>query len=138
MISEVSQTEKDKYCMYHFIYMQNLKKTQQVNKYNNNNKKEVVSQTQRTNQRLWGCDKVCKIVVMEWKIQSTGCKIGSVIYCTTRGIQLTFCNSYKYNVTMYTTILMTESEEELKNLLMKLKEESEKAGLKLNIQKMKI
>ena len=34
--------------------------------------------------------------------------------------------------------LMTESEEELKSLLMKLKEESEKAGLKLNIQKTKI
>ena len=36
------------------------------------------------------------------------------------------------------TTLMTESEEELKSLLMKVKEESEKAGLKLNIQKMKI
>ena len=34
--------------------------------------------------------------------------------------------------------LMTESEEELKSLLMKVKEESEKAGLKLNIKKMKI
>ena len=33
---------------------------------------------------------------------------------------------------------MTESEEELKNLLMKVKGESEKAGLKLNIQKTKI
>ena len=33
---------------------------------------------------------------------------------------------------------MTESEEELKSLLMKVREESEKAGLKLNIQKMKI
>ena len=33
---------------------------------------------------------------------------------------------------------MAESEEELKSLLMKLKEESEKVGLKLNIQKMKI
>ena len=33
---------------------------------------------------------------------------------------------------------MAESEEELKNLLMKLKEESEKVGLKLNIQKVKI
>ena len=33
------------------------------------------------------------------------------------------------------TTLMAESEEELKNLLMKVKEESEKAGLKLNIQK---
>ena len=36
------------------------------------------------------------------------------------------------------TTLMAESEEELKTLLMKVKEESEKAGLKLNIQKMKI
>ena len=36
------------------------------------------------------------------------------------------------------TTLMAESEEELKSLLMKVKEESEKAGLKLNIQKMKI
>ena len=36
------------------------------------------------------------------------------------------------------TTLMAESEEELKNLLMKLKEESEKVGLKLNIQKTKI
>ena len=35
-------------------------------------------------------------------------------------------------------ILMAESEEELKSLLMKVKEESEKAGLKLSIQKMKI
>ena len=34
--------------------------------------------------------------------------------------------------------LMAESEEELKNLLMKVKEESEKVSLKLNIQKMKI
>ena len=36
------------------------------------------------------------------------------------------------------TILMAESEEELKSLLMKVKVESEKAGLKLNIQKTKI
>ena len=36
------------------------------------------------------------------------------------------------------TILMAESEEELKSLLMKVKEESEKAGFKLNIQKNKI
>ena len=36
------------------------------------------------------------------------------------------------------TTLMAESEEELKNLLMKVKEESEKLGLKLNIQKMNI
>ena len=36
------------------------------------------------------------------------------------------------------TALMAESEEELKSLLMKVKEESEKVGLKLNIKKMKI
>ena len=36
------------------------------------------------------------------------------------------------------TTIMTESEEELKSLLMKVKEESEKVGLKLNIQKTKI
>ena len=36
------------------------------------------------------------------------------------------------------TTLMAESEEELKSLLRKVKEESEKVGLKLNIQKMKI
>ena len=36
------------------------------------------------------------------------------------------------------TTLMAESEEELKSLLMKVKEESEKAGLELNIQKTKI
>ena len=38
----------------------------------------------------------------------------------------------------YDTTIMAESEEELKSLLMKVKEESEKVGLKLNIQKMKI
>ena len=36
------------------------------------------------------------------------------------------------------TTLMSESEEELKSLLMKVKEEGEKVGLKINIQKMKI
>ena len=39
---------------------------------------------------------------------------------------------------MQVTTLMAESEEELKSLLMKVKEESEKLGLKLNIQKTKI
>ena len=37
-----------------------------------------------------------------------------------------------------TTTLMAESEEELKSLLMKVRQESEKVGLKLNIQKTKI
>ena len=46
----------------------------------------------------------------------------------------------KYNNLRYAddTTLMAESEEKLKNLLMKVKEESEKVGLKLNIQEMKI
>ena len=46
----------------------------------------------------------------------------------------------KYNNLRYAddTTLMTESEEKLKSLLMKVKEESEKVGLKLNIQKTKI
>ena len=44
-------------------------------------------------------------------------------------------NNFRYAAD---TTLMTESEEELKSLLMKMKEESEKVGLKLNIQKVKI
>ena len=44
-------------------------------------------------------------------------------------------NSFRY---VDDTNLMAESEEELKSLLMKVKEESGKAGLKLNIQKTKI
>ena len=42
------------------------------------------------------------------------------------------------NINKLETTLMAESEEELKSLLMKVKEESEKVGLKLNIQKTKI
>ena len=44
-------------------------------------------------------------------------------------------NNFRY---VDDTTLMAESEEELKSLSMKVKEESEKVGLKLNIQKMKI
>ena len=44
-------------------------------------------------------------------------------------------NNLKYE---YNTILMTESEEEIKYHLTRVKEESEKAGLKINIQKNKI
>ena len=44
-------------------------------------------------------------------------------------------NNLRY---VHDTILMAESKEELKNLLMKVKEESEKVGLKLNIQKTRI
>ena len=51
------------------------------------------------------------------------------------GIKIVRRNNLRY---ADDTILLAESEEELKSLLMKVKEESEKAGLKLNIQKMKI
>ena len=44
-------------------------------------------------------------------------------------------NNLRY---VYDTTLMADSKEELKSLLMKVKEESEKVGLKLNIQKTKI
>ena len=53
------------------------------------------------------------------------------------GIKIARRNINNFRYADYTT-LMVESEEELKSLLMKEKEESEKAGLKLNIQKTKI
>ena len=51
------------------------------------------------------------------------------------GIKVAGRNINKY---VDDTILMVKSKEELKNILMKVKEESEKAGSKLNIKKMKI
>ena len=51
------------------------------------------------------------------------------------GIKIAGRNNLRY---ADDTTLMAENEEELKSLLMKVKEESEKAGLKLNIQKTKI
>ena len=53
------------------------------------------------------------------------------------GIKIARRNIDNLRYTDYTT-LMSESKEELKSLLMKVKEESEKTGLKLNIQKTKI
>ena len=53
------------------------------------------------------------------------------------GIKNAGRNIYNLRYTDDTT-LMAESEEELKSLVMDVKEENEKAGLKLNIQKMKI
>ena len=53
------------------------------------------------------------------------------------GIKIARRNTNNLRYTDDTT-LMAESEEELKSLLMKVKEESEKVGLKLNIQKTKI
>ena len=56
---------------------------------------------------------------------------------TQAGIKIARRNINNFRHTDDTT-LMAESEEELKSLLMKVKVESEKVGLKLNIQKMKI
>ena len=53
------------------------------------------------------------------------------------GIKISRRNIYNLRYADDTT-LMEESEEELKSILMKVKEESEKSGLKLNIQKTKI
>ena len=53
------------------------------------------------------------------------------------GIKTAWRNINNLRYADYTT-LMAESEEELKSLLMKVREESEKVGLKLNIQKTKI
>ena len=53
------------------------------------------------------------------------------------GIKIAWRNINNFRYTDNST-LMTESKEELKSFLMKVKEESEKAGLKLNIHKMKI
>ena len=56
---------------------------------------------------------------------------------TQAGIKIAGRNINNLRYADYTT-LMAESEEELKSLVMKVKEESEKVGLKLNIQKTKI
>ena len=53
------------------------------------------------------------------------------------GIKISWRNINNHRYADFTT-LTAESEEGLKSLLMKVKEENEKAGLKLNIQKMKI
>ena len=71
-------------------------------------------------------------------MQSTSCKmLGWMNHKLESRISLTGRNINKRTYADDTTPT-AESEEELKSLLMKVKEESEKAGLKLNIQKMKI
>ena len=57
-----------------------------------------------------------------------------MVYTTT----VQFCISYYSCTGNFAIILMVENEEELKNLLMRVKEKSEKSGLKLHIQKTKI
>ena len=68
-------------------------------------------------------------------LQSTSCKMQGWMKFKLGSRLLGEINNSRYTDD---TTLMTESEEELKNLLMKVQEESEKVGLRLNIQKTKI
>ena len=68
-------------------------------------------------------------------MQNTSCEMASWMSYKLESRLLGEINSLRY---MDDTTLMAESEEELKSLLMRVKEESEKPGLKLNIQKTKI
>ena len=68
-------------------------------------------------------------------MQSTSCDMPG--WMNHKGIKIAWRNINNHRYTEDTT-LMAESEEELKSLLMEVKEESEKVGLKLNIQKTKI
>ena len=63
------------------------------------------------------------------------CKVYHCFHCFLIYINIDDINNLRYTDD---TIVMAESEEELKSLLMKIKEESERVGLKLNIQKTKI
>ena len=68
-------------------------------------------------------------------VQSTSCKMPGWM---NHKVESRLPGEISITSDMQMTPLMAESEEELKSLLMKVKEESEKAGLKLNIQKTKI
>ena len=68
-------------------------------------------------------------------MQSTSCKMPGWMKHKLESRLLGEINNLRY---ADNTTLMAENEEELKSLLMKVKEESEKVGLKLNIQKIKI
>ena len=71
-------------------------------------------------------------------IQSTSCKMPGWMKLKLESRLLGgISTTIDMQITLYAT-LMAEREEELKSLLMKVKEESEKSGFKLNIQKMKI
>ena len=65
--------------------------------------KEADSQIQRKNQWLPEVGQG-NIGFGEGEIQTTGCKIGSRMYCTTRGIQPIFCNNWKWKVAFKNSI----------------------------------
>ena len=92
------------------------------------------------------CSKLGKECIKEYNIQLGRCLFNLYVEYIMRnarldeaqaGIKIAGRNISNLRYADNTT-LMAESEEELKSLLMKVKEKSEKAGLKLNIQKMKI
>ena len=85
----------------------------------------LVPNWERSMSRLYNCHPAYLTY-----IQSTSCEAQAGIKIAGRNI-----NNLRY---ADDTTLMAESEEELKSLLMKVKEESETVGLKLNIQKTKI
>ena len=80
---------------------------------------------------MWAHRRIGKICANEYIMRNAGLEE------TQAGIKIAGRNINNLRYADDTT-LMAESEEELKSLLMKVKEESEKVGLKLNIQKMKI
>ena len=87
----------------------------------------------------------------QWNGSRLGTEYDKAVYCYLTYMQTTSCDMDESQAGIKIprrninnlrdaddTTLMAESEEELKSFLMKVKEESEKAGLKLNIQKTKI
>ena len=79
----------------------------------------------------------CTIIIARLKLSILSNK--DLLYSTGNHIQYPVrMYNRKSEILTYTHTLMAESEEESKSLLMKLQEDSEKAGLKLNIQKSKI
>ena len=84
-----------------------------------------------------GVRQVCRLLPCLFNIYAEYIMRNAGLEETQAGIKIAGRNINKLRYADDTT-LMAESEEELKSLLMKVKEESEKVGLKLNVQKMKI
>ena len=80
MLSELSQIEKDKY-WYTTSFICGNKNNNKLT--NITTKKETDTDTVNKLVVMGAFDKICKTVVVEWKIQGTGCKIGSMICCAT-------------------------------------------------------
>ena len=91
-------------------------------------------------QTVSNCERVCQACILSpclFNLYAEDIMRNAGLEETQAGIKIAGRNINNLRYADGTT-LMAESEEELKSLLMKVKEESEKAGLKLNIQKTKI